>query len=136
MSYAFNVVQFSSPQLRQFNLVTVEMRGYGETRGRIGEAAYTPRESADDVWNVMVCFSVRQSIRGVDHVFQEALALPRLHVFAISIGTSIALELASRHPQRILSMTLCSPLAPKEVLHVPTLMQEILNLFLIRTRLS
>ncbi|KAF9450235.1 alpha/beta-hydrolase [Macrolepiota fuliginosa MF-IS2] len=90
-------LQFADPQLRQFNLVTFEMRGYGETRGEIGDAVYTPKESMDDIWGVI-----------------EALALPPLHIFGVSIGTPIALELASRHPDHILSMTLCSPLTPTE----------------------
>ncbi|KXN91826.1 hypothetical protein AN958_11976 [Leucoagaricus sp. SymC.cos] len=92
--------QFSDPRLRQFNLVSIQMRGYGETRGKVGDAPYTPRESADDIWNVM-----------------EALVLPLVHVFAISMGTAVALELASRHPERILSMTLAAPITPTEVFH-------------------
>ncbi|KAF5351109.1 hypothetical protein D9756_008313 [Leucocoprinus leucothites] len=89
--------QFSDPRLRQFNLVTIQMRGYGETRGKLGDAPYTPKESAEDIWNVM-----------------EALSLPPVHVFAVSLGTHVALELASQHPERILSMTLAAPLTPTE----------------------
>lgn len=41
------------------------MRGYGETRGMIGDEEYTPQVSAKDVDNIMVRLSVNivQEIR-------------------------------------------------------------------------
>ncbi len=48
-------VQFCDANLRRFNLIAVDMRGYGETIGTIGDAQFTPSESAADVDQIMVC---------------------------------------------------------------------------------
>ena len=47
-------VQFSDRRLRQFNLIAIDMRGYGDTQGWIGDMPCTPAESARDVEQVMV----------------------------------------------------------------------------------
>ena len=49
-------VQFSDGRLREFNLITFDMRGFGETTGDIGDTMYTPTESAYDVEQIMVRF--------------------------------------------------------------------------------
>ena len=48
-------VQFCDANLRRFNLIAVDMRGYGETIGTIGDVQFTPSESAVDVDQIMVC---------------------------------------------------------------------------------
>ncbi|TFK39242.1 Alpha/Beta hydrolase protein [Crucibulum laeve] len=93
--------QFADPELRRFNLIAIDMRTFGETRGMIGKGRYTPTESAEDVY-----------------LFMEALKLPPCHIFGLAIGSTVALELAAAHPNRVRSLTLCSPLTPTEPEHV------------------
>ncbi|KAF9003343.1 Alpha/Beta hydrolase protein [Cyathus striatus] len=90
--------QFSDFDLRRFNLVTLDFRSFGRTKGVIGDVRYTPTESVVDVFQ-----------------FMEALHLPPCHIFGLSIGCSVALELTGAHPDRVLSLTLCSPLTPIEI---------------------
>ncbi|KAF8156840.1 Alpha/Beta hydrolase protein, partial [Crassisporium funariophilum] len=90
--------QFSDPDLRQFNLIGIDMRTYGDTQGFIGETRFTPTESAADVEQVMTM-----------------LNLPPCHIFGLSNGCTVALELAVAHPERVLSLTLCSPLSETEI---------------------
>ena len=47
--------QFADRNLRQFNLIGIDMRGFGDTEGVIGEATFTPTDSAADVEQIMVC---------------------------------------------------------------------------------
>ncbi|KAF9455874.1 Alpha/Beta hydrolase protein [Collybia nuda] len=90
--------QFADPALRKrFNLISYDMRSWGTTVGQVERSVYTPKTAADDV--------VR---------FLEALDLPPLHVFSISIGCTVALELTVARPERVLSLTLCSPLPTHE----------------------
>ncbi|PPQ88551.1 hypothetical protein CVT25_009931 [Psilocybe cyanescens] len=90
-------LQFSDVFLRQFNLIAIDMRGYGETRGFIKEERYTPVESARDVEQIM-----------------DKLHLPPCHFFGLSNGCTVALELAISRPDLVLSLSLCSPLPPVE----------------------
>jgi len=46
--------QFADRNLRQFNLIGIDMRGFGDTEGVIGEAMFTPTDSAADVEQIMV----------------------------------------------------------------------------------
>lgn len=48
-------------------------------------------------------------------VSQQIIQLPPVHVFALSVGCCIALELSFAHPDIVRSLTLCSPLSPTEV---------------------
>ncbi|TEB29980.1 alpha/beta-hydrolase [Coprinellus micaceus] len=89
--------QFTDPELRQFNLLAVDLLGSGATKGAIGDRRYTPEETAADLQRVL-----------------DALNMPPLHIMGLSIGGTIALNLASTHPQRVLSLTICSPLTPTE----------------------
>ncbi len=90
--------QFENPTLRQFNLVTFDHRGCGETGGLIKQDPYRPSHITDDACKIF-----------------EALKLPPCHVFGIELGAYVALDLAARHPEWVLSMTLCSPSPPVEV---------------------
>ncbi|KJA26836.1 hypothetical protein HYPSUDRAFT_132354 [Hypholoma sublateritium FD-334 SS-4] len=89
--------QFCDANLRQFNLIAVDMRGYGETIGTIGDVQFTPSESAVDVDQIM-----------------GKLGLPPCHIFGLSNGCAVALELAIRSPSRVSSLTMCSPPPTKE----------------------
>ncbi|KAF9566550.1 alpha/beta-hydrolase [Agrocybe pediades] len=97
--------QFSDRPLRQCNLVAYDMRSHGETEGKIGDAKYLPAEDAFH--------------------FMEAIGLPACHLFGLSIGCCVALELAARHPDHVLSLTLCSPLSPVESEDVATGRMEV-----------
>ncbi|KAF8656973.1 hypothetical protein AX16_002328 [Volvariella volvacea WC 439] len=83
--------QFCDPRLRQFNLVTLDLRVFGETGGVAG-TPYTPTESADDIYR-----------------FMNALNLPPCHLLGLALGSNIVLEFATTHPEKVLSMILCSP---------------------------
>jgi len=50
--------QFEDPRLRtQFNLIVIDMRGYGTTKGMIDQEIYTPADAADDVyWFIVSIF--------------------------------------------------------------------------------
>ncbi|KAF5383268.1 hypothetical protein D9615_005062 [Tricholomella constricta] len=90
--------QFCDPRLRtQYNLIGVDMRGYGLTKGQITQQNYGPADSADDIYR-----------------FIKALNLPPVHIFGLAIGCCVGLELATNHPELVLSLTLCSPLPVTE----------------------
>ncbi|KAF8067745.1 Alpha/Beta hydrolase protein [Lyophyllum atratum] len=89
--------QFSDPQLRtRFNLLAIDQRGFGSTGGFIPET-YTPIHAAHEFYLLL-----------------KALDIRKIHIYAVSIGTHIALELAISHPDLVDSLTLCSTLPPKE----------------------
>lgn len=89
--------QFCDPQLRsRFNLIAVDLRGFGGTGGLVPED-HTPAAAANDVY-----------------LFWEALGLPPLHIFSISIGFHVAFQLAHDRPHMVLSLTLCSTLSAEE----------------------
>ncbi|KAK7030965.1 hypothetical protein VNI00_013913 [Paramarasmius palmivorus] len=90
--------QFSDPRLRRFNLVTFDIREHGGTVGETTPPAYDQYDSAED--------TVR---------FMEAISLPPCHICGLGCGTTIALQLALSYPERVLSLTLLSPLCLEEV---------------------
>ncbi|KAF8635254.1 hypothetical protein AX15_000480 [Amanita polypyramis BW_CC] len=89
--------QFDDPSLRQFNLVAFDLRGYGETGGIVTQDPYLPSYITDDVCDIL-----------------DALKLPPCHIFGLSLGYYSSLDLAARRPEKILSVTICSPLPPTE----------------------
>ncbi|KAH6909421.1 Alpha/Beta hydrolase protein [Coprinopsis sp. MPI-PUGE-AT-0042] len=93
--------QFADPELRRFNLVAIDLLGQGATLGFIGGQRYTPTETAQDFKCVM-----------------DALGLPPSHVFGLSMGGTVALELACAYPASVLSLTMCSPVSPTELEHI------------------
>ncbi|KAG6854423.1 hypothetical protein C0991_006966 [Blastosporella zonata] len=83
--------QFSDPLLRKrFNLISLDLRGYGHTT-TLAQADYTPAVAADDIYH-----------------FLHALNVSAIHVFGISIGCHVAIELAIAHPEFVSSLTLCT----------------------------
>ncbi|KAJ7122272.1 Alpha/Beta hydrolase protein [Mycena epipterygia] len=84
--------QFADTSLRRFNLVALDLRGHGETAGKVG-STYGREEAAADVVK-----------------FMEALHLPPSHFVGVSMGSCISLQVAISYAQMALSLTLISPL--------------------------
>ncbi|KAG6850032.1 hypothetical protein H0H93_002236 [Arthromyces matolae] len=105
--------QFCDSRLRdRFNLIGLDMRGYGFTTGHIMQEEYSPADSADDVYR-----------------FLKALNLPPVHIFGLAIGCCVAVDLAAAHPELVRSLTLCSPLPPTELEDVASGRLEVFNLW-------
>ncbi|KAJ7175062.1 Alpha/Beta hydrolase protein [Mycena crocata] len=83
---------FADVHLRRFNLVTMDLRGFGPTTATI-EDTYGRAAAAQDFLGLM-----------------KALNLPPCHVMGVSVGSSIALEMAILAPEQILSLFMLSPL--------------------------
>ncbi|KAH6909419.1 Alpha/Beta hydrolase protein [Coprinopsis sp. MPI-PUGE-AT-0042] len=90
--------QFADPEIRRFNLLAIDVPGHGATLGFVGDQKYTPKETAQDFKCVM-----------------DALKLPPVHLFGLSNGGTVALELACAYPDSVLSLTVCSPLTPAKI---------------------
>ncbi|KAJ4493314.1 alpha/beta-hydrolase [Lentinula lateritia] len=88
--------QFGNAKLRQFNLVAVDMRSHGESKGKIPKD-FGQEMAAEDM-----------------SAFMRKMKLPPCHIFALSLGTIIAIQLAISHPDQILSLFLISPLGLEE----------------------
>ncbi|KAG6888193.1 hypothetical protein C0995_009972 [Termitomyces sp. Mi166 len=105
--------QFCDPRLRhRFNLIGVDMRGYGLTKGHIVQEEYCPADSADDIYR-----------------FLKALDLPPVHIFGLAMGCCVGLELATTHPEFVRSLTLCSPLPATELENIAAGRLEVFNLW-------
>ncbi|KAF5336424.1 hypothetical protein D9611_006486 [Ephemerocybe angulata] len=102
--------QFSDPRLRQFNLLAIDALGHGGTRGTIGDQPYATKETAEDLRLVL-----------------DALHLDKVHIFGLANGGTIGLELASAYPERVLSLTICSPIPPTEPEEVIAGRMELFN---------
>ncbi|THU96760.1 alpha/beta-hydrolase [Dendrothele bispora CBS 962.96] len=90
--------QFVDPMLRKFNLVTFDFRSHGETTGAKVPAGYDQEEMTDDVLRLL-----------------HELNIPeQFHIMALSLGTVVALEIATRYPQRCLSLLLVGALGAPE----------------------
>ncbi|KAF7316120.1 AB hydrolase-1 domain-containing protein [Mycena indigotica] len=85
-------LQFADPSLRRFNLIALDLRGHGETSGKIG-ATYGREEAAADIAK-----------------FMEALRLPPCHFVGVSMGACISLQVSISFPEKALSLTMISPL--------------------------
>ncbi|KAJ7118676.1 Alpha/Beta hydrolase protein [Mycena crocata] len=85
-------LQFADPNLRRFNLVALDLRGHGETSGKVS-ASYGREEAAADIVK-----------------FMDALRLPPCHFVGVSMGACISLQLSISFPERARSLTMISPL--------------------------
>ncbi|KAJ7150140.1 Alpha/Beta hydrolase protein [Mycena crocata] len=93
-------LQFADPNLRRFNLVALDLRGHGETSGKVG-TSYGREEAAADIVK-----------------FMDALHLPPCHFVGVSMGSCISLQVAISYPERTRSLTMVSPLPltePEEI---------------------
>ncbi|KAF9058540.1 alpha/beta-hydrolase [Rhodocollybia butyracea] len=88
--------QFGDPKIRQFNLVSVDMRCHGDTKGKVPND-FGQEMAAEDMAR-----------------FMTEMKLPPCHIFALSLGTIVALQLAVSHPDKVLSLFLVSPLGLEE----------------------
>ncbi|KAF9486262.1 alpha/beta-hydrolase [Pholiota conissans] len=109
--------QFADRSLRQFNLISIDMRGHGETKGVMGGEVFTPTETAADI-----------------NLIMEKLNLPPCHIFGLSNGCTVALNLAVSYPNRVLSLTLCSPVPPQEPEEIVTGLLEVFQYWLLRSK--
>ncbi|KAL1749064.1 Alpha/Beta hydrolase protein [Schizophyllum fasciatum] len=91
------VSQFTDPALRQCNLVAPMLPGHGTTTSPPLTESYTHQAMAEDM-----------------ALFLDALDIPACHVVGLAVGANVAMELAVLHPDKVTSLTLCSPLALKE----------------------
>ncbi|KAH7101555.1 alpha/beta-hydrolase [Auriculariales sp. MPI-PUGE-AT-0066] len=89
-------LQYSDPEIRRFNLVAVDLLGHGYTEGPVS-STYDGKEAAEGV-----------------AAFMDTLQLPACIVFGLTMGTTIAIQLAVLRPTRVLGLFLASPLCTKE----------------------
>ncbi|KAJ7617171.1 Alpha/Beta hydrolase protein [Roridomyces roridus] len=94
-SHIFHPI-FADPRLRRFNLVTMDLRGHGQTSADV-EDTYGRETGAKDVLNLMA-----------------ALKLPACHLMGVSMGACMALQVAALDPEKVLSMFMLSPLPLQE----------------------
>ncbi|KAJ7885029.1 Alpha/Beta hydrolase protein [Mycena leptocephala] len=89
-SFIFHPV-YADRRMRRFNLVTMDLRGYGWTLAKVDDT-YGREVAAQDVLNLM-----------------EALSISACHVMGGSIGACVALQMAILAPAKMLSLFLLSP---------------------------
>uniref|UniRef100_A0A0W0GEI4 AB hydrolase-1 domain-containing protein n=1 Tax=Moniliophthora roreri TaxID=221103 RepID=A0A0W0GEI4_MONRR len=89
--------QFADPRLRRFNLVAFDTREHGETVGEHIPLKYDEVDAMEDTVK-----------------FLDAISLPPCHICGLGSGTTVALQLALKHPTRVLSLTFFSPLCIEE----------------------
>jgi pimeloyl-ACP methyl ester carboxylesterase len=80
--YAFQVAEYA----KYFTCISVDLRGTGETDKPDGE--YTTELYADDVAALM-----------------DAVGIARAHVSGLSLGGSIGMWLAAKHPEKVTSLS-------------------------------
>ncbi|KAK6984814.1 AB hydrolase-1 domain-containing protein [Favolaschia claudopus] len=85
---------YANPELRRFNLVSMDLRGHGWTSATVDDS-YGSEVVADDVLEA--------------HGASDALKIDTCHVAGIATGGSIALQMAIAAPERILSIFMMSP---------------------------
>lgn len=90
------------------------MRSHGETVGGV-PADFRRFHAAEDVCEFMVCAHETFQVMLVLHPVQKALKLPPCHLFGLSLGACVALQIAVSHPERVLSLFMLSPLPLIEV---------------------
>ncbi|KAJ3827540.1 Alpha/Beta hydrolase protein [Lentinula raphanica] len=90
--------QFSDRKLRKFNLVTFDLRWHGETKSDTVPPVYGQEEAAEDVIALI-----------------NALQLPPCHFVALDMGTTIALQIAVKIPEQVLSLFLMSHICLDEL---------------------
>ncbi|KAJ6556330.1 Alpha/Beta hydrolase protein [Mycena capillaripes] len=92
---------YADARLRRFNLLTLDLRGYGSTSANV-EETYGRETAARDVLNLM-----------------DALKISASHLMGVSIGSCIALQIAIFAPDRVLSVYDIDPqgnLKPLEII--------------------
>ncbi|KAJ6453388.1 Alpha/Beta hydrolase protein, partial [Mycena sanguinolenta] len=82
---------YEDTRLRRFNLVSMDFRGHGGTSAKV-EDTYTTEVAAHDCLKLM-----------------DALGISEYHVAGVSMGASVALQMAIQAPEKVLSLFLLSP---------------------------
>lgn len=105
--------------MRRFNLVALDLLGHGETAGEI-LPSYGAEELSEDVSVFMVRYISYYYLHVVTNkpsstTCQAALNLPPCFVCAVSMGTIVAVQYATTHPDRVLGLFLLSPICTEEV---------------------
>ncbi|KAJ6491027.1 Alpha/Beta hydrolase protein [Mycena sanguinolenta] len=93
-SYVLSAVfhpMYEDPRLRRFNLVSMDLRGHGWTSAKV-EDTYSTEVAARDCLKLM-----------------DALGISQYHVAGVSMGASVALQMAIQAPEKVLSFFLLSP---------------------------
>jgi pimeloyl-ACP methyl ester carboxylesterase len=83
--YAFQVAEYA----KHFTCISVDLRGTGESDKP--EGAYSTETLADDV-----------------AAFMQAVGIRKAHVSGLSLGTSVGMWLAAKHPDKVQSLSLHS----------------------------
>lgn len=78
-----------------FYALALDLRGYGDTEALPIDATRGLRDWADDI-----------------HSFVEALSLEKFHLVGWSLGAGAAMQYAIDHSERLLTLTLESPMSP------------------------
>lgn len=92
------------------------MRSHGETKGPV-PTTFRREDAGEDVYAFMVS-SFIGCCDDVQTFFQKALSLPPCHLFGLSLGACVALQMAVSHPDKVLSLFMLSPLPLIEVGYV------------------
>jgi len=83
--YAFQVVEYA----KHFTCFSIDLRGTGESDKPDG--IYSTEDLADDIAG-----------------FMQAQAIPRAHIFGLSLGAATAMWLAGKYPDKVKSLSLHS----------------------------
>jgi len=83
--YAFQVAEYA----KHFTCVSVDLPGTGETENY--EGTYSTEGLADDI-----------------AAFMHAAGIPKAHICGLSLGAAIGMWLASKHPEKVQSLSLHS----------------------------
>ncbi|KAJ3770018.1 Alpha/Beta hydrolase protein [Lentinula raphanica] len=100
-SLAFHNVfhsQFSDQALRKFNLVSLDLKWHGETMSDIVPPKYGQEEAAEDII-----------------AFLNASQFPPCHLIALDLGSNIALQIAVKIPEQVLSLFIMSHICLDEL---------------------
>uniref|UniRef100_A0A0W0EWD3 Putative alpha/beta-hydrolase n=1 Tax=Moniliophthora roreri TaxID=221103 RepID=A0A0W0EWD3_MONRR len=101
-------LQFTDTKIRRFNLISLDLRFYGQTTGPPLPQTYDKEAAADDIAK-----------------FMDALYLPPCHVVGLSMGTIIALQLGISYPAKVRSLFLMGALILEEPLEVAKGREEV-----------
>jgi pimeloyl-ACP methyl ester carboxylesterase len=100
---------YADRRMRRFNLVTMDLRGYGWTLAKV-EDTYGREVAAQDVLNLMVLRYLYFPDSSSILVSQDALSISACHVMGGSIGAMAILA-----PAKVLSLFMLSPVPLTEV---------------------
>lgn len=98
--YAFQVADYA----KHFSCISVDLRGAGQSDKPAG--TYTTELFADDI-----------------AAFMQVIGVERAHIFGLSLGAAVAMWLASKHPQKVKTVSMHSSW-PKTDLYLKTAVES------------